>query len=117
MSARSFCAGKFAECAGDGEDGAEGAALARDAVIRGHDLVDRAHRVGDEDGVGGLELGLGDDLGEQSLAVVIGGVGLPSEHEVHRTSIVRQQRCELSRMMQQQGGPFVGGEAARKSDG
>ena len=50
-------AGPGPELLGDGEDGAEGAALARDPVVRRDDLVDRAHRVGDEDGARGVQLG------------------------------------------------------------
>ena len=57
------------------------------------------------------------DFADERLAGDILGMGFPRHHQLHRPGRVAQNALEPSQVPEDQGGPFVGGEAARESDG
>ena len=57
------------------------------------------------------------DLADDFLARLVGRVGLAGEQEEHRATGLRDDFAEPRRVLEDQRGAFVGGEAAGETDG
>ena len=56
-----------------------------------------------------------DEVADQRLPEIVGGMGLAREHELHRIG-GEQEVPQPPRLRQEQGGALVRGEAAREAD-